>query len=385
MAPAPVMRPRLLPVAWNTSHRHTTLGHGALHGWRRRMRRTIAFVLFALLGVFAWINFGKLSIPALVRPMFDAPTNRLMAVSMLYGQPEPHYLRALQTHFRHNEKWGYAMHVLETDFAAGYWNKPYYMLALIIHELAKPPHERTEWLMWVDADTIILNSAVPSEIFLPPPDLDDVHFVGTKDHNGLNTGVIFVHVHPWSVSMLTDALAYPKYFPEVDLGFNADQESMARVMGGDGVDPDGAQYRDGVVYLPRPWINAYELAHGYEGKKGSLLVHFPGMGRDRREHMERWLDVVETRPSAWEVPLAQTTIPADTSAFWDMLREAKAMIRSFDAVELGANSSTDISGSDAGRMELRAMREALWNYTGDLERFRLQLERFKAFNSSTTS
>ncbi len=66
---------------------------------------------------------------------------------MLFGQPSPHYLRALQTHFRHNERWGYAMHVLQRDFIAGYWNKPYYMLALIIQELAKPPEERTEWLM----------------------------------------------------------------------------------------------------------------------------------------------------------------------------------------------------------------------------------------------
>ncbi len=233
----------------------------------------------------------------------------------------------------------------------------------------------------MDADTIILNSAIPSEIFLPPPDLEDVHFVGAKDHNGLNTGVIFVHVHPWSVSMLTDALAYPKYRPNVDLGSNADQESMAKIMTNDGAEPPGTDYRDGVVYLPRDWINAYQFSHGYEGKKGSFLVHFPGLGTDRLSHMEGWLALVEEQPSAWEVPLGQTAYSKDTSTFWNSIRQAKEMMRSLK-YELESESSvgTYADGGEDVREELRAMQEALWNYTDDIERFQLQLGRLRFFN-----
>ncbi|KAF7172144.1 hypothetical protein CNMCM5623_004398 [Aspergillus felis] len=76
---------------------------------------------------------------------------------------------------------------------------------------SQPPRrkmeERVDWLMWVDADSIILNGAIPAEIFLSPSDLDNVHLVATKDHNGLNAGVIFLHVHPLTINMIIESLA----------------------------------------------------------------------------------------------------------------------------------------------------------------------------------
>jgi ABC-type dipeptide/oligopeptide/nickel transport system permease component len=74
---------------------------------------------------------------------------RIAKVSMLYGNPNPLYERALQSHERHAQRWGYPMYVLEQDISEGFWNKPSYVLSLVIQELAKPPGKRCEWLMSV--------------------------------------------------------------------------------------------------------------------------------------------------------------------------------------------------------------------------------------------
>jgi len=68
---------------------------------------------------------------------------------MLYGDPvDPLYERAIRSHRLHNERWNYPMHVLRRHITGGYWNKPSYLLGLIVAELAKPVEERVEWLMY---------------------------------------------------------------------------------------------------------------------------------------------------------------------------------------------------------------------------------------------
>jgi hypothetical protein len=183
--------------------------------------------------------------------------------------------------------------------------------------------------------------------------------------------------------MLTEALAFPKFFPEIDLGVSADQESMARIMSSDGGEPPGTNYKDGVIYFPRTWFNAYELSHGYEGQKGSLLVHFPGMGADRWPHMAKWLDAVKTQPHEWEVPLNQTTYASDTHDFWDMLRKAKELMEPLKyALSLHGSSTENVDGLSDMRKELDAMQEALWSYTDDISRFRLQLAKLQTYCSN---
>lgn len=69
-------------------------------------------------------------------------------VSMLYGEnPESTYVRALRSHRMHNKRFNYAMFVLTEDAVGGFWNKPIYLLSLIMQELSKPPAERLQWLM----------------------------------------------------------------------------------------------------------------------------------------------------------------------------------------------------------------------------------------------
>ncbi|CAG8366382.1 unnamed protein product [Penicillium salamii] len=263
----------------------------------------------------------------------SAPGNKLQRVakvSMLYGGTNDMYERALRSHERHGERWGYPMHVLRQDITAGFWNKPCYLLSLVINELAQPVEKRLEWFMWVDADSIILNNEIPMEIFLPPPDLQGIHLIATQDHNGLNTGIMFLHVHPWTINLLTETMAYPLYLPGIDLGRSADQEGMKRVLNKTTGGPNGRGYADGVVYLPRPWINAYEWDWAYEGRRGDLLVHFPGLEERRWPHMAKWLDIVEMTPHEWDLPLEETGYPDRTVTYWSLFRSARNSIESVE-------------------------------------------------------
>ncbi|KAL4802399.1 hypothetical protein BDV18DRAFT_164222 [Aspergillus unguis] len=281
----------------------------------RRRRALPPLILLGAVLLVLWLhssNFTWHSAPTLSA---DAHGRRITKVSMLYGPRNTLYERALQSHTRHAQRWGYGMDVLQNDIAVGYWNKPAYLLALVVGELAKPVVERTEWFMWVDADSIMINSLIPLEIFLPPTDLKGVHMVATKDHKGLNTGIFFLRVHQWTVRMLIESLAYPTYNPGTDLGMQVDQTAMEKVL-------NKTEYRDGVVYLPRPWINTYEWRHAYEGEKGHMLVHFPGLGEDRWSHMQKWLDVVEAEEE-WEVEVQETWYLDETRQFWERIRHAR--------------------------------------------------------------
>ncbi|KAL4872536.1 hypothetical protein BDV12DRAFT_193254 [Aspergillus spectabilis] len=266
-------------------------------------------------------------------------SRRITKVSMLYGDRNSLYERALQSHRRHAERWGYGMDVLQHGISVGYWNKPTCLLSLVIQELTRPAAERVEWLMWVDADSVVINPAIPLEIFLPPHDVEDIHIVATKDHKGLNTGIFFLRVHQWTVKMLIEALGYPVYNPKVDLGVQVDQSAMEKVL-------TQSTYKEGLTYLPRTWINTYEWAHDYEGTKGNFQVHFPGLGEQRSAHMSKWLDIVERTPEEWEVPVRRTWYLSETEAFWERIRTARKIAVEYEKKKAANKGPSPMSSTD---------------------------------------
>jgi hypothetical protein len=66
---------------------------------------------------------------------------------MLYGKPQAIFQRAIASHERHAALHGNPVHILRNDMQEGYWNKPAYLLSIILRELEKDPGDRTEWLM----------------------------------------------------------------------------------------------------------------------------------------------------------------------------------------------------------------------------------------------
>ena len=80
---------------------------------------------------------------------------RIAKVSMLYGDNKL-YERALESHIRHGEQWGYPTYIKRQNEYCGYWNKPTFMIQQVAQELAKPESQRAEWLMYVPTTLPIL-------------------------------------------------------------------------------------------------------------------------------------------------------------------------------------------------------------------------------------
>lgn len=232
---------------------------------------------------------------------------------------------------------------------------------------------------WVDADLILVNPGIPLEIFLPPADLEDIHFIGGRDHNGLNTGTFFLRVSQWSVHMLTKTLALPLNHPEIDLGNSMDQVAMSRIMGEDDGreeaaakhpknskgEPESEEERSDrlarasapYVFQPREWHNAYEFDHGFEGgaaSNGYLLVHFPGMEERRWKHMDQWLDDLDRNQAAFDVPANESVYAMKIPEYWRLTRESRALVRRANAT---INALEDRNGEEGRR--LRSVADAL--------------------------
>ena len=89
---------------------------------------------------------SKLSLDSGLEPNRTLKSS-IAKVSMLYGERNPLYERALAGHVPHNNRFGYEMYVLREQTLPGYWSKPAYILNLLLQELARPKGSRLEWLV----------------------------------------------------------------------------------------------------------------------------------------------------------------------------------------------------------------------------------------------
>ena len=69
-------------------------------------------------------------------------------VTILFNSKDPTYIRALQTHEVHNQRFGYPMFVLRHPILENIWSKPAYILAALLEEMRKPEGNRLEWLLY---------------------------------------------------------------------------------------------------------------------------------------------------------------------------------------------------------------------------------------------
>ena len=73
-------------------------------------------------------------------------------ITMLVNSKDPTYIRAIQSHEAHNQRYGYPLMVLRHGLIDGgsldgIWNKPAYVLAALLEEMRKPPEHRLKWLL----------------------------------------------------------------------------------------------------------------------------------------------------------------------------------------------------------------------------------------------
>ncbi|KAI9829171.1 MAG: hypothetical protein M1832_000194 [Thelocarpon impressellum] len=239
-------------------------------------------------------------------------------VTMLFGDRNVAYERALKTHHVHGRYHGYENYVLRAEMLDGIWNKPSYMLFLLMKEMKRHPKDRLEWLFWYDADTVIINPSVPLAFFLPPADFEDVRLLFAQDWNGLNAGVFFIRVGWWAIEVMSAILAYRYLRPEEELIF-LEQSALARVL-------DEDCFRHNALEYPQRWFNAYdsgflnETTRPYQVRRGDMLVHFAGQG-DKAERAIFWAGLAEQHLPEWELDLIHTSLPGEFEDFWATRRE----------------------------------------------------------------
>ncbi|KAK5946659.1 hypothetical protein PMZ80_000802 [Knufia obscura] len=238
-------------------------------------------------------------------------------VSMLVNSAatNPTYQRALKTHTRHASQHSYPTFLLHHDINTGYWNKIYYLLQILLSELAKPESQRLTFLFWHDADTILLNPSFALESFLPPPHMDKIDLILSKDLNGLNNGLFLVRVSRDMAEYTGRVAAYHYFNPEVDLPW-PEQVAMQLVLN------QTDDYHDRVVYMPQHLFNAYTA----DVEPGHLLVHFAGVA-DRDEKMEGWMDRMEG--GEWDVPVTGARM-AEIDHLWDVVGSFRRVAGAFN-------------------------------------------------------
>ncbi|PNS21452.1 serine/threonine-protein phosphatase PP-Z [Sphaceloma murrayae] len=276
-------------------------------------------------GIFTSDTYN-LSSPPVLNETITTPANPLNArlrigkTTIIFGGAAI-YERAVRTHELHDRMQGYPLHVLRHGILDDVWSKPGYILSVLLRELSRPESERLQWLLWVDADTILLNPHVPIETFLPPsPEFDDVNALLTRDWNGLNNGVFPLRVCQWSVDLFAAIVSFRFYRPDAPLVFR-DQSAMEALLRED-------RFARHVVWAPQRWFNAYQGEHNetlapFQVRRGDFLVHFAGVG-DREQRMLYWLERAEEHLPDWEIEVQHTSYPGEAKEFWRAERESRA-------------------------------------------------------------
>ncbi|KAI7188435.1 hypothetical protein KC316_g8977 [Hortaea werneckii] len=243
-------------------------------------------------------------------------------VFVRYGKYLDDYEPAYASHQLHSLLHGYEHFVLDSPIIDGLWVKEAALMQIVLEQLALPDDERLQWLMWADADTLILNALTPVELFLPPdnaPGLANVHLLHTRDWNGLNNGVFFLRISAWSIDFLSAILAYRTFKPDMKLAFT-EQSAMANVL-------EMPEYKDKAVECPSPWFNGYQSdgEHDKEqqAREGGLLVHFPGV-EDKPAAIGEWVNKCKNERSSCEKVFRD--MPGylkEIETFWEEVRSRR--------------------------------------------------------------
>lgn len=298
-------------------------------------------------------SFTTTTTTTTIEPSFNPSEPRILQVSMLFGEEDDEvYQRCLDTHFEHGKRWGYQTHVLRQEIRTQRYfllNKPLSVLSYLLTEMSKTQDERVEWIVWFDADAVIMNINIPWSIFLPPSDsFSDIHIIGSNDGGGFNSGVILVRVCEWSVKVFTNSAALPEMRSDIEVRKDfVEQDAMQWVFRRE----DNNEH---IVYAPQYWFNGYRgnTPPGVRDvQDGDMMSHFAGWGAAKAGMMTELFEKLERSPQELQVPLKDTYYPAEIDAFWSRLRDAKTAVQDAKAF-VNTSSSTSAKEIEKAYLEL---------------------------------
>ena len=291
---------------------------------------------------------------------FTTGRARIATVTAHFGHEIEGYRKAFETHMLHSLIHGNEVRVMCDPIVDDLWNKPAFILDVLMQEMLKPEKERLEWIMWVDRDTMILDQCRPISSFLPPeqgksrswwrrqdpniqihdqvvqgqdpaavpvvpPPPTEVNLLVTNDWNGLNNGIFMLRVNKWAVSLFTAILAFRHFKPEVSLPFT-EQSAMEHVM-------KTANFMGQTQLVPQHWFNAYdsggplefasrtEIAPGtqdYAVRRGDYLVHFAGAG-GKPALIEQYTMMLSQLEDVWKNGSVQRSVDGEIADFYKNL------------------------------------------------------------------
>ncbi|KAH8749847.1 hypothetical protein F5882DRAFT_525098 [Hyaloscypha sp. PMI_1271] len=284
--------------------------------------RLIKVALLGILLVGLWIRTSNIS-PGRILAQASVPAHKTSfklegntnpresavgKVHAVFGELNPTYERALRLHEAHSLQMGHPVFILRERILSGLWSKPAFVLATILQEMSKPEDVRLKWLLWVDADVVVMNPQIPLDVFIPPsPEFDYVNLLATGDRHGLNDGCFLIKIKDWSVKLLSGVISFHHFKPE-------------------------RYWRRAVVKVPQYWFNAYlpdqnegHSLRPHEFRPGGLQIHFAG-NRDgkRPEHMASWMNIAEQQLPEFRKPVEDTSLPDEIRKFWGHLSERRA-------------------------------------------------------------
>jgi mannan polymerase II complex MNN10 subunit len=275
---------------------------------------------------------------------------RIGLVTAHFGAQQYPYDEALKTHLFHSLMYGNQAHVLCDPVVSSLWNKPAFILSVLMREMLKPEDQRLEWLMWVDRDTLILDQCRPISSFLPPEparldewmkrtvdsdsaETNTTHLLVNNDANGLNNGIYMIRVSSWAIELFSAILAIPHYRPNVNLCFT-EQSAMEEII----LD---MRFGHKVRFVPQHWFNGYPTGEPEEFvqrvdeqglgegdvRRGDFLVHLAGHNY-KKGAIKGWLEVLRALPNVWEQKTVQRNISVEVAQFWEKVGSWDGGIRS---------------------------------------------------------
>ncbi|CAI6336681.1 unnamed protein product [Periconia digitata] len=284
---------------------------------------------------------------------------RIALLTAHYGSNSA-YDPALLTHLTHGLVHEHQVRVLCDPIVDAIWNKPAFLLNIMMEEMMKPKDERLEWIFWADRDTMVLDQCRPISSFLPPErsvwdpprptpkrgffsriasmfgfgsaqpsEPQDIHLLATNDKNGLNAGIFILRISSVSISFLTAILSYPTHHPKTRLRFD-EQTAMSLLI-------KSPKFRPHTQIVPQHWFNSYTYTdrdekgnnRGYKGdqgdhdsgstvyaermnttgleggfregyvRRGDFLVHFAG-NKKKDQNVRRWATMLAKEGVVWE-------------------------------------------------------------------------------------
>ncbi|ORX37229.1 hypothetical protein BD324DRAFT_681145 [Kockovaella imperatae] len=192
------------------------------------------------------------------------------------------YKASILSHQTYARAWGHGYILDRTrwlgadDPRSKHLSKVYTLLHTVITELGRE-EQGAEWIMFADADTLILDPSISLSEFLPQPHNHPSPIIlANVDHRGFNAGVMIFRVSLRLATFLMDMLAN-----EIELFESIGIHPSDKHLFGYTLQQDKHKdVAEASVQIPQRWLNAYHI----EGDGPALHVHLV----NQRKWEEDW-------------------------------------------------------------------------------------------------